>query len=83
MIAITIRIPTSFKEWKNWIAERVKSRRRHNADVLFDFAQAISKEVHSNYWENDVSEIMKRHVFRLGYRSKLTELYFEAKNKLK
>lgn len=83
MKTITIRIPTSFKEWKNWVAERVESRKRHNADVLWDFAQAISREAQSNYWENDVSEIMKRDVFRLGGSSKLTKLYFEAKKKLK
>lgn len=83
MKAMTIRILTSFKEWKKWVAERVKSRKRHNADVLWDFARAISREAHSNYWENDVSEIMKRDVFRLGVNSKLTKLYFEAKNKLK
>lgn len=83
MKTITLKIPTSFKEWKNWFAERVKSRKRHNADVLWDFAQAISREAQSNYWKNDVSEIMKRDVFRLGGSSKLTKLYFEAKNKLK
>ena len=83
MKTVTIKIPTSLKEWKNWVAERVKSRKRHNADVLWDFAQAISREAQSNYWENDVSEIMKRNVFRLGGSSKLTKLYFEAKNKLK
>lgn len=83
MKTVTIKIPTSLKEWKNWVAERVKSRKRHSADVLWDFAQAISREAQSNYWKNDVSEIMKRDVFRLGGSSKLTKLYFEAKNKLK
>lgn len=83
MKTITIRIPTSFKEWRNSVAERLKSRGRHNEDVLWDFAQAISKEAHSSYWKNDLSEIMKRNVFRLGGNSKLTKLYFEAKNKLK
>lgn len=83
MKTVTIKIPTSLKELKNWVAERVKSRKRHNADVLWDFAQAISREAQSNYWKNDVSEIMKRDVFRLGGSSKLTKLYFEAKNKLK
>ena len=83
MKTLTIKIPTSFKEWKNWVAERAKSRRRHNADVLWDFTQAISEEVVSNYWKNDVSEIMKKDVFRLGGNSKLTKLYFEAKDKLK
>lgn len=83
MKTLTIKIPTSFKEWKNWVAERAKSRRRHNADVLWDFTQAISEEVFSNYWKNDVSEIMKKDVFRLGGNSKLTKLYFEAKDKLK
>lgn len=83
MKTITIKIPTSFKEWKNWVAERVKSRKRYNADVLWEFAQAISEVAQSNYWKNDVSEIMKRDVFRLGGNSKITKLYFEAKNKLK
>lgn len=83
MKTIAIRIPTSFKEWKNLVTERIKGRRRHNADVLWDFAQAISREAQSDYWKNDVSEIMKRNVFRLGGSSKLTKLYFEAKNKLK
>lgn len=83
MKTVTLRIPTSLKEWKNWVAERVKSRKHHNADVLWDFAQAISEVAQSNYWKNDVSEIMKRDVFRLGGNSKLTKLYFEAKNKLK
>ena len=83
MKTITIRIPTSFKEWKNWVAERAKTRKRHNADVLWDFAQAISTEAQSNYWKNDVSEIMKRDVFRLGGNSKLVKLYFEAKSRLK
>lgn len=83
MKTVTIKIPTSFKEWRNWVAERAKSRKRHNADVLWDFAQAISEVAQSNYWKNDVSEIIKRDVFRLGGNSKLTKLYFEAKNKLK
>ncbi len=83
MKTLTIKIPTSFKEWKNWVTERAKSRRRHNEDVLWDFAQAISEEAFSNYWKNDVSEIMKKDIFRLGGNSKLTKLYFEAKNKLK
>ena len=83
MKTITIKIPTSYKEWKNWIAERVKTRNRHNAEVLWEFAQAISEEACSPYWGKDISDFARRDVFRLGGKSKLTRLYFEAKNKLK
>ena len=83
MKTITIKIPTSFKEWKNWVQERVKTRKRHNQDVLWEFAQAISREAYSNYWKNDISGTMLDTFFRIGGNSKLTHLYFEAKQKIK
>jgi hypothetical protein len=83
MKTITIKIPTSFKEWKNWVQERVKARKRHNQDVLWEFAQAISREAYSNYWKNDISNTMVDTLFSIGGNSKLTHLYFEAKQKLK
>lgn len=83
MRIITIKIPTSFKEWKNWIQERAKTRKRHNQNVLWEFAQAISREVQSKYWSKDISDVMVDTLFRLHGNSKLTHLYFEAKNKIR
>ena len=83
MKTITIKIPTSFKEWKNWVQERVKTRKRHNQDVLWEFAQAISREAYSNYCKNDISGTMLDNFFIIVVTSKLTHLYFEAKQKRK
>ncbi len=83
MKTITLRIPTSFKEWKNWMRDRVVSRKKHNEEVLWDFANAISREAQSNYWRKDISDAMVKSVFRIGGSSKLTKLYFDAKNQLK
>ncbi|WP_290382521.1 hypothetical protein, partial [Paramuribaculum intestinale] len=58
MKTITLRIPTSFKEWKEFIREKSTSRKKHNQEVLWDFANAISSEALSNYWRNDISETM-------------------------
>lgn len=55
MKTITLRIPTSFKEWKEFIREKSTSRKKHNQEVLWDFANAISCEALSNYWRNDIS----------------------------
>ena len=83
MKTITLRIPTSFKEWKNWMRDRVVSRKKHNQEVLWDFANAISREAQSNYWRKDISDTMIKRVFRIGGNSKITKLYFDAKNQLK
>lgn len=83
MKTITLRIPTSFKEWKNMVQERVKTRKRHNEEVLWNFANAVANEAHSNYWSKDISEVMIKSVFRMGGNSKLTKMYFDAKSKLK
>lgn len=83
MKTITLRIPTSFKEWKEMMQERVTSRKKHNEQVLWDFFEAISREAQSGYWKNDISETMVKSVFRVGGSSKLTKMYFEAKERLK
>lgn len=83
MKTITLRIPTSFKEWKEFIREKSTSRKKHNQEVLWDFANAISCEALSNYWRNDISETMVKSVFRMGGNSKLTKMYFEAEKQLK
>lgn len=83
MKTITLKIPTSFKEWKNWMRDRVVSRKKHNEEVLWDFANAISREALSDYWRKDISDTMVKSVFRIGGSSKITKLYFDAKHQLK
>lgn len=83
MKIITIRIPTSYREWKNLIKERGASRKKHNQEVLWNFANAISREAQSNYWSKDISDTMITGVFRMAGNSKIVKLYFDAKNQLK
>lgn len=84
MKTITIKIPTSFKEWRSSVKRRVIARQRHNQDVLMEFTKAISREAQSEYWCNDISDTMLRNVFRFdGASSTLMQLYCEFKNKLK
>ena len=78
MKIITIRIPTSYREWKNLIKERGSSRKKHNQEVLWNFANAISREVQSNYWSKDISDTMITGVFRMGGNSKNRKTVFRC-----
>lgn len=64
MKRITLCIPTTGKELKDFIIEKFKRiahprRMKHNKEVLNRIASEICKEISSGYWRNDISKYMR------------------------
>lgn len=82
MKTITIKIPTSISEIKEYLKERASKRYKHNKEVFSDFAKEVSNEIESRYWSNDISEYMRK-TLTDPYSGKLNEIYMKYKSKLK
>ena len=63
MKTITLNIPTSWREWRQYLMDKASKRQRHNVNVLWNFVLELEKEVNNDYWANDISAHMKKHVF--------------------
>ncbi len=84
MTTITFTIPTSWKEWRQYLKEKTSAKHRHNVNVLWNFVLELEKEVNNNYWKNDITSQMKKHVFKSDFRhSKIFMLYSEARKNLR
>ena len=81
---ITISIPTSWGELKQYIRERTSKRRQHNIKVFRRFVWEIENEVANGYWKNDISEPMRHHVFDGAFpHSKINMLFNKLKKELR
>lgn len=83
MKQITIKIPTSFSEFRQLFKEKTDRKFAHNKSVLIEFAKEIRITAKSGYWVNDISVTMKERVFGDSINSKLNQLLVQAIGKLK
>ena len=84
MKIITFRIPTSLAEIRLMRIERTSKRYRNNVQVIRDVIDGIIKIACNGYWRGDISETMRKRVFRPApYCQEINKLYEEAKSKLK
>lgn len=84
MKTITFTIPTSWKEWRQYLRDKMSARRQHNVNVLWNFVLELEKEVNNGYWVNDISSQMKKHVFTSDFHhAKIVMLYNKARKELK
>lgn len=65
MKIITISLPTTFKELKDGIKNKLKwfvapKRRSHNAAVLRRLEKDVCNELNSGYWSNDITPYMRK-----------------------
>ena len=71
MKVITISLPTTFKEVKESVKNKLKwivapKRRTHNAAVLSKLEKELCAELNSGYWDNDISQTMRKD-FTMGF----------------
>lgn len=78
MKTLTIKIPTSYNELRAMIKEQSDKRYKHNMDVLSKFAYDIISEIESNYWNKDISDVMKRSI-----SNNISQMLYIAKHNLK
>lgn len=84
MKTITLTIPTSWKEWRQYIKEKKSARRQHNVKVLWNFVLEIEREVNDNHWADHITCEMKKHVFTsIFHHAKIVMLYNKARKELK
>jgi hypothetical protein len=62
---ITILLPTTFKELKDCVRNKMKwilapKRRNHNKSVLISLEREICNELNSGYWAGDISATMRK-----------------------
>lgn len=88
MKTIIFRIPTTFKEFRIFAKELFKCmahpvRSKHNREVMWHLYAEIVKELHSNYWNNDISQEMRTRLCNGAHNGIIWKFISEAIGKLK
>lgn len=83
MKTITILLPTSFKELKEDIANKLKwfiapKRRVHNAAVLRNLEKELNNELNSGYWAKDITPYMREQLTQGHPNGKISRLINKA-----
>lgn len=84
MKTFTIKIPTSFAEFRQMRKERLNKRFRNNVQVIRDVIDGIISISNNGYWRGDISETLRERVFHPApYSEDINKIYQKAKLKLK
>lgn len=57
---ITLNIPTTICEIKDFIKSRTNKKYKHNKGLFDKIADEICDELKSGYWNKDISEYMRK-----------------------
>ncbi|MDL2310120.1 hypothetical protein LJC39_03275 [Parabacteroides sp. OttesenSCG-928-B22] len=87
MKEITISFPTTFRELKDGIKNKLKwivapKRRSHNKKVLTRLEKEICGELNSGYWDGDISATMRKSLTMGFPNGKINRLINKAFNEL-
>ena len=83
MKEVVIKIPCSWKDVKILWNEHVSRRNKHNAKVIRELEKRVKVVINSGYWDKDVSEYFRKHVFNHRYSNGLRGVFDDAISKLK
>lgn len=77
-----INIPTKISEVRDIIKRRIDKKYRHNKSLFDSITKDICDELKSGYWNNDISDFMKKELTSYPY-GKVYEIIRKYKSKLK
>lgn len=79
---ITLNIPTTISEIKDFIKSRTDKKYKHNKGLFNKIAKEICDELKSGYWNKDISEYMRKEFTTYPY-GKVYEIMRKYKSQLK
>lgn len=79
---ITLNIPTSISELKDFLKSRTNKKYKHNKCLFDNIANEICEELKSGYWNKDISEYMRKEFTSYPY-GKIYTIVRKYKSQLK
>ena len=64
---MTLNIPTSISEIKDFIKSRTDKKYKHNKGLFDKISAEICDELKSGYWNKDISEYMRKEFTNYPY----------------